>query len=57
MALLALESLLYSAGAWVPFLAESRALLSFWLYPLRIVVVLGALLYGWCQYDELHAKW
>jgi len=56
MAFLALESLLYSASAWVPFLAESRALLSLWLYPLRIVVVLGALLYGWCQYDELHDK-
>ena len=54
MAFLTLEALLDSASAWVPFLAESRALLSLWLYPLKIVVVLGALVYGWRQYDELH---
>ena len=40
----------------MPFLAESRALLSLWLYPIKIGVVLGALLYGWCRYDELHDK-
>jgi uncharacterized protein len=56
MAFLALESLLDSASAWVPFLAESRVLLSLWLYPIKIVVVLGALLYGWSQYDELRDK-
>ncbi len=56
MAFLALESLLDSASAWVPFLAESRALLPLWLYPIKIVVVLGALVYGWCQYDELRDK-
>ena len=28
--------------------------MSLWLYPLKIVVVLGALVYGWRQYDELH---
>ncbi len=33
MAFLTLESLPDSASAWVPFLAESRALLSLWLYP------------------------
>ena len=56
MAFLALEALLDSASAWVPFLAESRTLLSLWLYPIKIVTVLGALLYGWRQYDELHDK-
>ena len=30
--------------------------LSLWLYPIKIGVVLGALLYGWCRYDELHDK-
>src|SRR5262249_37692140 len=56
MAFLALEALLDSASAWVPFLAESRALLAPWLYPIKIVAVLGALVYGWGQYDELHNK-
>jgi len=56
MAFLALEALLDAASAWVPFLAESRALLPLWLYPIKIVVVLGALVYGWCQYDELRDK-
>ena len=56
MTFLALESLLDSASAWVPSLAASRVLWSLWLYPLKIVVVLGALLYGWGQYDELRDK-
>jgi CAAX prenyl protease-like protein len=56
MTFLALESLLSSASARVPFLAESRALWSLWLYPVKMAVVLGALLYGWCRYDELHDK-
>jgi hypothetical protein len=42
-----------SASVWVLFLAESRALLPLWLYPIKIGVVLGALVYGWCQDDEL----
>jgi len=56
MGFLVLESLLDSASTWVSFLAGSRALLPLWLYPIKIVVVLGALRYSWCQYDELHDK-
>jgi CAAX prenyl protease-like protein len=56
MAFLGLESLLYSASAWVPFLAELGTLLPLWLYPVKTLVVLGALVYGWCQYDELHNR-
>jgi len=36
MAFLALESLLDSARVGVLFLAESRALLPLWLYPIKI---------------------
>ncbi len=54
MAFLCLESLLHSLGAWWPALAESEALMPLWLYPIKIVAVLGALLYYRCQYDELH---
>jgi CAAX prenyl protease-like protein len=53
---LAVEALLDSASTWVPVLAESRALWSLWPYPIKIVVVLRALVYGWGQYDELHDK-
>jgi len=56
MAFLVCETLLHSSSAWVPFLVASEALLPLWLYPIKTVTVLGALLYYWRQYDELHDK-
>jgi len=56
MAFLVFETLLHSSSAWLPCLVASEALLPLWLYPLKTVTVLGALLYYWRQYDELHGK-
>ena len=56
MAFLVFETLLHSSSAWLPCLVASEALLPLWLYPIKTVTVLGALLYYWRQYDELHDK-
>ena len=56
MAFLLLESVAHPVGAWIPALAPWEALFPLWLYPLKIAVVLGTLIYCWRQYDELHDK-
>jgi uncharacterized protein len=56
MAFLLLESVAHSVSPWIPALEHWGVLLPLWLYPVKIVAVLGALIYYWRQYDELHDK-
>jgi hypothetical protein len=53
MAFLALESVLHGLGGWFPSLSSANAILSLWLYPIKIGVVLAAVVYFWSQYEEL----
>jgi len=56
MGFIVLESILQSASTWLPPLAARGALLPLWLYPVKTVVVLGAIVVCWRYYDELHER-
>lgn len=54
MAFLLLESALATVSGWIPALAALGPALPLWLYPLKTLAVLIALLVCWRHYEELH---